>query len=130
MRSSFDKRKDLSMPTIGFVAPLLPGMTAADRDAMTSCWTGERSAAHQDARRRAGITRETTWIQSTPMGDVAVVYMEADDLDAAFAMIGGSDEPFDVWFRDHVRNVHGIALEEGFPPPELILDYHADSVDR
>ena len=60
---------------------------------------------------------------------MAVVYTEADDLDAAFAMIGGSEEPFDVWFRDHVRNVHGIALEESFPPPELILDYRADSVD-
>src|SRR5262245_32633570 len=115
------------MPSIGFVAPLLPEMTQTDRDAMTSCWHGERQAAYEDARRRAGITRESTWIQSTPMGDLAVVYIEADDLEAAFATIGGSDEPFDRWFRDHVRRVHGIALEDGFPPPELILDYSADS---
>jgi hypothetical protein len=49
--------------------------------------------------------------------------MEADDLQAAFALIGSSDEPFDRWFRDHVKDVHGIALEEGFPPPEQILDF-------
>ncbi|HCU94324.1 MAG TPA: hypothetical protein DHU96_17050 [Actinobacteria bacterium] len=115
------------MPMIGFVAPLLPGMTDADRDAMTSCWKGERKAAYEDARRRAGITREAAWIQSTPMGDLAVVYMEADDLGAALATIGGSSEPFDRWFRDHVRQVHGIRLEEGFPPPELILDFRADA---
>jgi hypothetical protein len=29
------------------------------------------------------------------------------------------------WFRDHVRDEHGIALEDGFPPPEQILDFDA-----
>jgi hypothetical protein len=57
---------------------------------------------------------------------VAVVVIEADDVDVAFRALGTSAEPFDAWFRDHVRNVHGIALEDGFPPPELILDYRSD----
>jgi len=113
------------MPTIGFVAPLLPGTSQADRDAMASCWTGDRKAAYEDSRRRAGITRESTWLQATPFGDVAVVVLEADDLESAFATLGGSDEPFDAWFRDHIRAIHGISLEDGFPPPELILDYHS-----
>jgi hypothetical protein len=63
------------------------------------------------------------WIQSTPAGDVAVVYMEADDLAAAFTTLGTSDEPFDRWFRDLIRDVHGVALEKGFPPPEQVLDF-------
>ncbi len=101
------------MPTIGFVAPLLPEMTDAERDAMALCWRGERKAAYEDARRPAGVTRESVWIQPTPMGDFAVVYMEADDIDAAFAVIGRSDEPFDSWFETtSVRP--GISLEEGF----------------
>jgi hypothetical protein len=54
----------------------------------------------------------------------------ADDLDAAFATIGGSSEPFDRWFRDHIRQVHGISLEEGCPPPELVLDFRADTAGR
>jgi hypothetical protein len=37
----------------------------------------------------------------------------------AFAGIGPSQEPFDCWFRD----VHGIDLAQGFPPPEQMLDY-------
>lgn len=118
------------MPTIGFVAPLLPGMTEIDREAMRSCWNGERNAAYEDSRRRAGITRETTWLQSTPMGDMAVVVIEADDIGVAMGAIASSDEPFDVWFRDHVQQVHGFSLAEGFPPPEVILDYHADSAGR
>ncbi len=27
------------------------------------------------------------------------------------------------WFRDVIREVHGIELTKGFPPPELMLGY-------
>ncbi len=114
------------MQSLGFVLPLLPGMTEVDRSAMTSCWHGERKAGFEDARRRAGITREAVWIQSTPNGDVVVVYTEADDLEGAFKAIATSQDPFDRWFRDHVRQVHGVALEEGFTPPEQILDFRSE----
>ncbi len=110
---------------IAFAAPLLPGKTQDDRDALASCWNGDRKADHDAARRRFGITRESVWIQSTPGGDVAVVYLEADDLEAAFGGMATSQEPFDAWFRDHVLNVHGMDLAEGFPPPEQALDYRA-----
>jgi hypothetical protein len=113
------------MQSVGFVLPLLPGMTEVDRAAMTSCWQGERKAAFEDARRRAGITREAVWIQPTPNGDVVVVYTEADELASAFKAIATSEEPFDRWFREHVRQVHGIALEDGFAPPEPILDFRS-----
>jgi hypothetical protein len=115
------------MPMIAFAAPLLAGMTDVDREAMSSFQNGERKAAFEDSRRRAGITRESAWIQTTPNGDFAVVYMEADDPAAAFAALGGSDEPFDRWFREHVRKVHGFSLEHGFHAPELILDYRGES---
>ena len=111
------------MQALGFVVPLLPGKTEDDREAMTSCWHGQRQAAHQESRRRLGITCEQVWIQSTPTGDVAVVHLEAGDLAAALKGMGTSEEPFDRGFREHVRAVHGIALEDGFPPPEQILDF-------
>ena len=111
------------MPSVGFAIPVLPGKTDVDRDAMGSCWRGERRAAYEDARRRAGVTKETVWIQAAPSGDLAVIYLEADDLEAAFGTIGGSVEPFDQWFRHHVEDVHGISLADGMPIPELILDY-------
>ncbi|QBR91488.1 hypothetical protein [Nocardioides euryhalodurans] len=111
------------MPSLAFAIPVLPGKTDADREAMGSCWRGERRAAYEDARRRAGVTKEAVWIQATPNGDLAVVYLEADDLEAAFNTIGESGEPFDQWFRDHVEDVHGISLADGLPTPEPILDY-------
>jgi hypothetical protein len=113
------------MPTIAFAAPLLPGMTELDRDVMTSFQIGERKIDYEDARRRAGITRETVWIQTAPAGDLAIVYLEADDLDAAFTALGKSDAPFSRWFRDHVQRVHGFSLADDFHAPEQVLDFRA-----
>ena len=111
------------MSAIGFIAPLLPGKTETDRAAMTSCWRGERKEAYVGSRRRLGITREAIFIQPTPSGDVAVVYWEADDVEAALKGMATSHDPFDEWFRDHVREVHGIDIEDGFPPPEQVMDF-------
>lgn len=111
------------MESLAFVLPLLPGKTDQDRQAMKSCWTGERKTEFEEARKRVGISREAVYIQETPNGEVVVVYVEGQDLASAFKDIATSDGPFDRWFREHVRDVHGVALEDGFPPPEQILDF-------
>jgi hypothetical protein len=112
--------------TLAFAVPILPGKTDADRAAMESCRSGERQADHAASRVRAGITRESVWIQSTPGGDVAVVLLESDDIDAAMGALATSQEPFDAWFREQVlEDVHGMNLSEGFPPPEQVMDYRA-----
>lgn len=113
------------MPALGFVLPILPGKTDDDREAMTSCWRGHRKEAFEASRDRLGITREAVWIQPTPTGDVAVVYVEADDLPTVFKGLATSQEPFDRWFRAYVRETHGVALEEEMPPPEQVLDFGA-----
>jgi hypothetical protein len=113
---------------VAFAVPVLPGQVDAARAALASCQSGARTEGYQDARRRAGIIREAVWIQPGPGGDVAVVYLEADDLAAAFTLLGTSAEPFDRWFRGHARQVHGIALEEGFTAPELVLDYDTSRI--
>jgi hypothetical protein len=113
------------MQTIAFAAPLLPGKTDADRAALQSCASGDRRAEHEASRKRAGITRESVWIQSTPAGDVAVVLLEAPDIQAAMGAMATSDEPFDQWFRQHILDVHGMDLTEESAPPEQVLDYRA-----
>jgi len=115
------------MQCIAFAAPILQGKTDADRSAMQSVSDGERKPAHQSSRQRYGISREAVWIQPTPADDMAVVYLEADDLQATFAGLGSSQEEFDRWFRDLVREIHGIDLAQGFPPPEQMLDYRSQS---
>ena len=109
--------------TICFALPLLNGATDADRDEMFSCWQGERTAEHRASRARHGITREVTWIQPTPAGDLAIVLIEADDLAASMFGLATSTDPFDEWFRAHVQAVHGVDLAAGMTLPEQILDY-------
>jgi hypothetical protein len=111
--------------TVAFTIPLLPGMTETDRRAMLSCWHGERRSEYEASRRRLGIVREQVWIQPAADGDVAVAALEATDVAAALEGIASSREPFDRWFRDHCRAVHGVDLEAGFPPPEMVLDFRA-----
>ncbi len=113
------------MQSIAFAVPYLPGQVDVDREAMQSCVNGERKADHEASRRRHGITREAVSLQHTPDGDLAVVYVEADDLEAAFAGLATSTDPFDQWFRNLVQECHGIDLAQGFPPPELLLDFRA-----
>ncbi len=109
--------------TICFALPIVADATDADRDEMHACSRGDRAEAHRGSRARHGITREATWIQSTPAGDVAIVLLEADDLAASLFGVATSDEPFDVWFRSHVQAVHGIDLAAGMNLPDQVLDY-------
>lgn len=109
--------------TVAFAAPLIPGTTDADREEMLSCGQGDRRDDHVASRRRHGITREAVWIQSTPVGDFAVVLIESPDLSSALHGLATSTEPFDVWFRSHLVAVHGMDLAEGMSLPEQVLDY-------
>lgn len=111
--------------TICFALPLLPDTTDAERDEMLACWRGERSAAHRASRARHGITREATWIQPTPGGDLAIVLLESDDLAASLYGVATSSDPFDTWFRAHVKRVHGVDLAAGVHLPEHVLDYRS-----
>jgi hypothetical protein len=110
------------------VAPIVQAKTDLLRLAARSqAPGGERHTAYEASRQRHGITREMAWIQPTPMGDLSVVYIEADDLEAMFDGLGGSQDPFDVWFREQTREVHGINLEDGVPSPEQILTFEAQT---
>ena len=83
---------------------------------------GSRRDEYEAARKRLGFTREVVWHQQTPDGTVAVVYLEAEDIEAAMRGIGSSQEPFDLWFRERMNEVHGIDLAEPGPPVEQIID--------
>ena len=104
---------------------LLPGTTDTERREMSACWRGERAEDHRASRARHGITREATWIQSTPAGDMSIVLLESDDLAASLYGVATSTDPFDVWFRAHVQAMHGVDLTAGMNLPEQVLDHSA-----
>jgi len=116
------------MDALAFVAPLPAEQADAARTALASCWSGQHREAHQDSRRRAGITREAVWIQAHRGEEVAVIYLEADDLDAAETILRRSAEPFDRWFRDNVALPPSTDRDGPWPTSALALDFDIDRI--
>jgi hypothetical protein len=113
--------KGATVPSIAFGLPVLPGQEDLDRQTLAEM-EGPRREEYEAALKDAGITRQTIWHQQTPNGTLALVYMEADD-EAGVARIGASDAPFNTWFRDEMKKVHGIDISESGPPISKVLDH-------
>jgi hypothetical protein len=114
------------MSAIAFINPILPGKTEQVKRMSQTALT-ERRAEYEASRRRAGITLERSWIQTTPQGDMGIVYLEVEDPQRAFMVLGSSQEPFDVWFRQIVLETQGLDITQPAPGPlpELIFDWRA-----
>ena len=113
------------MQSLAFLNPITPGKTEEWKS-----WgdelAGPRHNEYLASRRRLGITAERAYHQQTPMGDFAVVYIEAEDLQRVFEGLATSQDPFDVWFRERIKDLFsGTDLAQQpppYPPPELVFD--------
>ena len=109
------------MATMVFVLPILPGKEDVDREMLAGLGSpGPMRDAYLEARRAQGITRETVWHQKTPMGTLAIIQLEGDDVQGALGVSATSDDPFHQQFRAFVKDVHGVDLAND-PPPEISL---------
>jgi hypothetical protein len=94
--------------------PILPGKTEEWKHIVKEA-TGPRRAELDDMHRRLGLRSARWFLQRTPMGDLAIVYLEGDGAADAFAKWGQSQHPFDTWFRKSIGAVYGMDLSA--PPP-------------
>jgi hypothetical protein len=87
--------------------------------------TLDRRDEFGESQRRYGITKEEWSLQQTPMGSMVVVRFESDNVEAAFAGLGQSDDSFDVWFKQRVKEISGVDLGAPMPGPlpEIIFDW-------
>jgi hypothetical protein len=108
------------LPGFAFAMPVVPGKEELDRKTLEEL-AGPRRAENEVAMRDAGITRQAVWHQQTPDGTLAVVYMEARN-EAAIGLYGASDAPFNTWFREVMKEVHGVDISQPGPPVTKIVD--------
>lgn len=97
------------MAAVAFVAPILPGKLEAWRRFNQES-LGHWRDDHDAANRRHGITRELGWLQQTPGGDLAIVFLEVTNPESFFQDLANSETPHDVWFRQQVLEIHGLDL--------------------
>jgi hypothetical protein len=109
------------MSLIAFVAPILPGKRD-QWDAFIAEIAGPRRSEFNASRQRHGV-HERTFLQETPMGDVALITLEGDNPLEAFGAIANADDAFTHWFVQQVQEIHGFDLRQ-LPenPSHLIID--------
>jgi len=105
--------------------PVLPGKTEADIRSIADRFKADPDG-YAESRRRAGVTLERAYWQHTPMGDFVVAYVESDR-PASEVMAGQAQSDLDIdrFFRDKVKEVHGIDLTQPIPgpPPETVAEW-------
>lgn len=99
---------------IGMVFPVLPGKSNSLAQ-FAQKLMNERKAEYEQSQ--VSISKESWWLQPTPMGDLCVIHFEASDPMAVFSALGTSQEPFDIWFRAEVLENTGVDLAT--PPAGL-----------
>jgi len=102
------------MSEASMVFPVLPGkreVLNAFVKALTSEWRAQYDRAKHTVR------SESWFFQSTAQGDFVIMHLSAIDPDAVFAGLATSQEPFETWFREQVKDITGVDL--CVPPPSL-----------
>ena len=106
--------------------PVLEGKADAARAFMRELDGGRRDE-YDRSEQRLGISKEVWFLAEAPGGRMLVGYIEADDFAAAGPQFFGSQDPFDLWFKERFAEVTGVDLNH--PPelqfPELLSVYEA-----
>jgi hypothetical protein len=102
------------MNSLAFLSPILPGQSDTFRRFAKEI-AGPRRKEMDESRRAKGVTRETTWLQPTPMGDILLVYLEADDVAKANREFAASQTLFDRWFKEMAQTGTGVDFGQPLP---------------
>jgi hypothetical protein len=92
-----------------FVATILPGREEEWRRFVQEI-AEERLHEYEDLRQRLGLHNESVWLARTQEAETAVVYLEAGDAERVVSTLAASEEPFDLWFKERLLKLHGLAL--------------------
>lgn len=113
-----------------FALPIYGGKSAAARTFLAKLET-ERKSAYAASEQRLGITRELWAIQTTPEGELFVVFFQADDIPGAVRQFVESRDQFDLWFKQQVNDTTGVDLnvQPNGALSEILSIYNASAAE-
>jgi len=90
---------------------------------------GPRKDEFDEFNERMGLTIHRAWLAQSPQGPLAVVVVDGPGDSDFMQKLAGSEEPFDVWFREHISEYHGIDFSrpDAMQPPKIVLDWYEPS---
>jgi hypothetical protein len=97
------------MPGIVLTFPIIASKLEAWRRFCQEL-SGSRLQMYITSRRRMGITYERVTLVETADGSTAVTTLEAVNVDRALGQIITSILPFDRWYRERIRELHGVDI--------------------
>jgi hypothetical protein len=106
------KKQQPVMTEAALAMPIAPGKTETWR-ALLEDLTGPRYDEYVTSRQRFGLTAQTTFLQKTPMGDLALIHMTGADVHDAFHRMSSSQDEWDVKWRQETLDVHGVDFAKG-----------------
>jgi len=93
-----------SIASLAFVFPLKAGKTEEWR-AWVAEILGPRRSEYEAFSRRVGLRTQRAYLQHTPQGDQAIIYLEGEDLQRTFQHLRTSQDPFAVWVRQRTIDI-------------------------
>ncbi len=115
------------MQQLCIALPIQPGKTQALKEFVKTI-TESRWKEYEDFQERSRVQKVTWCLQSSPLGDLFLIYNEGEDFAKLMSEFAVSTHPFDVWFRQKALKALGITGVDfsKFEParlPELLLKY-------
>jgi hypothetical protein len=110
--------------------PVLPGKTDPEVKEAADYFRNH-PGDYRQSRRDAGVSLERVYLQKTPMGGLAVAYIEAEKPFAeTFPALLDTSLEVNRYFADFIHRVHGVDLSQAAtaPPPETIVDWSDPNV--
>lgn len=112
------------MSAIVLALPILPGKSELWRRTIQEMLESRR-AAYETSRQALAVTREVCWVAQTSLGEMAFIYLETTQALQTLAGLAESGDAFDCWFKQQLREINGVDLEQPSPgwPGEMLYEW-------
>ncbi len=123
MMSKATPAKEVETKALTLTLPILPGKDEEWRRFAQEL--EEYPREYEALRRRLGIRSERVWLVQAACGEVALAYAEVEAPEEMIRRLAASEEPFDLWFKEKLLELHGYDLDAPSMrlEPELVFFY-------
>jgi hypothetical protein len=108
------------MQSTGFAFPVKEGMVERGMRFIEELGT-DRAEHHHHVHKAHGFTTARMWYQTQPF-EAVIIYLEADDIEAALGNLRDSKHDFDSWFFSQIKELSGVHATDFQTLP--LLDWH------